>query len=342
MSVFCVNNFIIKNILQLTMSQPRKRRRVSESLKDEVKEMFKEMVAEAIPTIASAVVAQLQQNTSATGPVHTVCQTTSVEDDAIEQQQQTLDNANQVPDSIVSTPSNGNLRNITGPLQAGRPLGQGIDVKVKSKIWAEEYIQLGSLNSAKLEAVQGKDNSFTFQQKEHKYYFKNLQQWMNAFHIFVAVYCEKCPAQAPCLMKYMAMIQKLSNDVGEKAAFYYDEQFRIWRAENPAQMPWEKINAELHMEALQVGLKSRLDGQEKTSKQKSFQQQPFRGKSKKPCFSYNNNNGNCTRPSCEYAHICSRCFGEHSKKDCHGPSESNKRIYGTSNKQQNPTNQIRK
>lgn len=192
------------------MSQPRKRRRVSESLKDEVKEMFKEMVAEAIPTIASAVVAQLQQNTSATGPVHTVCQTTSVEDDAIEQQQQTLDNANQVPNSIVSTPSNGNLRNITGPLQAGRPLGQGIDVKVKSKIWAEEYIQLGSLifkqNSAKLEAVQGKDNSFTFQQKEHKYYFKNLQQWMNAFHIFVAVYCEKCPAQAPCLMKYMAMI----------------------------------------------------------------------------------------------------------------------------------------
>lgn len=75
-------------------------------------------------------------------------------------------------------------------------------------------------------------------------------------------------------------IKKLSNDLGDKAAFYYDEQLRMWRAENPAQMPWEKINAELHMEALQVGLKSRLDGQEKTSKQKSFQQQPFRGKSK--------------------------------------------------------------
>lgn len=62
-------------------------------------------------------------------------------------------------------------------------------------------------------------------------------------------------------MKYIATIKKL--DVGHKAAFYYDEQFRMWRAENPAQMPWEKINAELHMEALQVGLKSRLDGQEK-------------------------------------------------------------------------------
>lgn len=103
---------------------------------------------------------------------------------------------------------------------------------------------------------------------------------MNAFHIFVAVYCEKSSAQAPCLMDYIATIQKLSNDVGDKAAFYYDEQFRMWRAENPAQMPWEKINAELHMEALQVGLKSRLDGQEKTSKQKSFQQKPFRGSPK--------------------------------------------------------------
>lgn len=257
----------------------------AESFKDEVKEIVKEMVAEAIQTIASAVVAQLQQNTPVTGPVNVnaICQATSVGDDAIEQQQQTLDNANQVLDSVVSTPSNGNLRNVRGPLHSGHQLGQGIDVKVKSKIWAEEYIPLGSLifkqSSDKLEAVQGKDNSFTFQQKEHKYYFRNLQQWMNAFHIFVAVYCEKCPAQAHCLMKYIATIKKLSNDVGHKAAFYYDE-FRIRRAENPAQMPWEKINAELHMETLQVGLKSRLDGQEKTSKQKSFQQQPCRGKSK--------------------------------------------------------------
>lgn len=62
------------------------------------------------------------------------------------------------------------MRNVRGPLHSGHQLGQGIDVKVKSKIWAEEYIPLGSLifkqSSAKLEAVQGKDNSFTFQQKE--------------------------------------------------------------------------------------------------------------------------------------------------------------------------------
>lgn len=78
----------------------------AESLKDEVKEIVKEMVAEATATIASAVVAQLQQNTPVIGPVNVnaICQATSVGDDDIEQQQQTSDNANQVPDSVVSTP----------------------------------------------------------------------------------------------------------------------------------------------------------------------------------------------------------------------------------------------
>lgn len=40
------------------MSQPRKRRRVSESLTDEMKDRLKEMVAEVTPTIDSTAVAQ--------------------------------------------------------------------------------------------------------------------------------------------------------------------------------------------------------------------------------------------------------------------------------------------
>ncbi|XP_061186858.1 uncharacterized protein LOC133194982 [Saccostrea echinata] len=195
--------------------------------------------------------------------------------------------------------------------------------------------------SPKLEAVQGNDNSFTFLQKEHKYFFQSLQQWMNAFHVFVAVYCEKSPSHSPCLMKYMATIQKLSNDVGEKVAFYYDEQVGSWRGENPAQMPWEKINAKHYLEALQVGLKSRLDMNEKTDKQKTQSQQSFRGKNK-PCFSCNNNNGDCVRPNCEYAHICNRCYGEHPKKECSMFSEPNKKLIANSSKHQNRASLFRK
>lgn len=115
------------------------------------------------------------------------------------------------------------IHNVTGPLHAGRPLGQGIDSKIKSKIWAGEYIQLGSLlykpTYAKSEAVQDADNNITFVQKEQKLYFKFFQQWVNAFHIFVSIYCQKFPAQSSNLMKYIAIIHKLYHDVGEKAAF---------------------------------------------------------------------------------------------------------------------------
>lgn len=70
MFVFCVSNFKIKIFLQLTMSQARKRRRTAESFKDEVKEIVKEMVAEAIPTIASAVVAQFQSTSTQSAKQH--------------------------------------------------------------------------------------------------------------------------------------------------------------------------------------------------------------------------------------------------------------------------------
>lgn len=80
---------------------------------------------------AGAIAVQLQQNASATSPVNAICQTATVWDVVTEKQQQTSDNLNQVLHSIVSTPLNGNLRNVTCPLRAGHSFGKGIDVKVK-------------------------------------------------------------------------------------------------------------------------------------------------------------------------------------------------------------------
>jgi len=40
----------------------------------------------------------------------------------------------------------------------------------------------------------------------------------------------------------------------------------MWRAENPNSMPWEQINQELHAEALQIGVKSKLESFEKPTK----------------------------------------------------------------------------
>ena len=67
---------------------------------------------------------------------------------------------------ITTTPT-GNFLNLTGPLHARRPLTLTGNIKIKGKIWAEEFIQLGFLlfksSQPKLQAIQGEDNQITFQ-----------------------------------------------------------------------------------------------------------------------------------------------------------------------------------
>ena len=133
-------------------------------------------------------------------------------------------------------------------------------------------------SQTKLDITKGDNDQLTLVQRQRKFWFKSIEQWMNAFLTFTAIYCEKFPSQAPQLMKYMSIIQKLAGDVGERAAFNYDEQFRLWRADDPSSMPWDKTNAELHSEALQMGLKNKMKGlEDTTAKQKpKTGQPPFR------------------------------------------------------------------
>ena len=261
--------------------QPRKRRRIDS--KEEMKSMMKELVREMVPVIVDLVTSKLSPGSFVqTG---SVTQSQEQDDCASRQTQASIHVTQSAPVANVALPTSsehtastctsdnlqqtsvasqnqtskqGNNIDITGPLHSGRPLGQGVDSKIKSKIWVEEYIQLGSLlykpTYAKLEAVQDSDNNITFLQKEH---------------IFVSIYCQKFPALSSNLMKYMAIIHKLYHDVGEKAGLYYDEHFRIWRGEHPNTMHWDQINPELHAEALQIGVKTKLDMLGKQSKNDS-------------------------------------------------------------------------
>ena len=51
----------------------------------------------------------------------------------------------------------------------------------------------------------------------------NIESWMSAFHIFVAVYTQKYPTEVPALMKYSDLIQDLASR-GHNGK-YYDENF---------------------------------------------------------------------------------------------------------------------
>ncbi|XP_062593377.1 uncharacterized protein LOC134254853 [Saccostrea cucullata] len=263
------------------MPQPsRKRRRLDDTTRQEVSDLMSQMLQTMVPNIVEMVMQKLKgemsQPQTEQGPTSVSSvdghQTINVEatvnqEESTQQSSSTVEVLSSQP---LTTSAQGNTLNTTGPLHSGRPLVQSVDKKLKAKIWAEEYVQLGALlfknPYSKLEAVQGENNEITFQHKEQKFYIKSITQWINAFHIFVSIYCEKFPNQSSNMMKYMAIVQKLNADVGEKAALHYDEQFRLWRADNPTLMPWQQINQELNAEALQLGLKTKIQTLEKSSK----------------------------------------------------------------------------
>jgi len=136
---------------------------------------------------------------------------------------------------------------------------------------------------------------------------RTLDLWLQAFHVFVAVYCSRHPGQAANLMKYASTIQKLAQQAGVGAALSYDKSFRQWKEDDPSQLPWEQLNVELFNQALAMGLTQKA--QVPPSPARAFQS------SRSCCFRFNNT-GTCTRRPCPYDHKCLQCGGPHSRKTC--------------------------
>ena len=146
-----------------------------------------------------------------------------------------------------------------------------------------------------------------------------MTQWLAAFHIFVAIFCERYPMEASNLMKYAHIITSLSKQSGIESALYYDRSFRQWRQKDPVNLPWEGVVTELHCEALAMVLQTRRQNNSYGNKQ------PFRGifgrprtggpiTTKQHCYSFNNE-GYCRNQKCRSGHFCQVC-----KQESHGKS----------------------
>lgn len=218
-----------------------------------------------------------------------------------------------------------------------RPLTLGISAKLKAQIWSNEFVEFEELLKSDKKKVkyvpEEKGDEIAFVKRNvNSVKITNMTQWLAAFHIFVAVYSEKYPMEAPRLMKYAETITSLSQKASVEAALEYDHRFRVWREENPGSLPWDSLNSDLHNEALATGLESKKN-------QKSGG--PFRpnsgrpkngGQFKRHCYTYNNE-GLCRDRTCKYGHFCQLCRQEgHGKKDCH-----NNRTQSTRNKSTMPT-----
>ena len=134
-----------------------------------------------------------------------------------------------------------------------RPLDSGVYPKIKGKIWANQFIDLNVLlpnsRQEKIELVDNGDGVLTCK-KSHSGKIRTIDRWLEAFHIFVAIYVSSFPNDTPDLMRHATIVQRLSKQAGDEAALFYDENFRLWRQDNPNGLPWGSISSELQNEAL--------------------------------------------------------------------------------------------
>ena len=200
------------------------------------------------------------------------------------------------------------------------PLGSRISANIKSKIWAEEFIDFGSLLdpspnpdkyslsfTAPSNRALPRTPQFTFEPVKTPKKVTSISDWVSAFHTFVAIYFEKFPKETPKLMKFCETVRDIAARGGDWS--YYDEQFRYLRQLGPRQYPWDIVHWELWHRAVTF-----------RPKQGTFQSDransKFKGKAnmlKGTCWTFNMGRS-CS--GCRYEHKCSKCGGKHPGTQC--------------------------
>ena len=76
------------------------------------------------------------------------------------------------------------------------PLGSLVDTKIKERIWSNQYIDLGLLISEAAHETTYLSSTLSFEQNTtHRIKSINsIEQWCDAFLIFMAIYTEHCPS----------------------------------------------------------------------------------------------------------------------------------------------------
>lgn len=194
-------------------------------------------------------------------------------------------------------------------IKDGIPLGASVSIKLRQKIWCNEYIDLKSLLDTKDEplSVTISTGVINLHQGQKSKVPISLGQWTDAFLIFSAIYLEKFPTEAPNLLKYCHMIREMQYLHGDQAFRMYDEHFRKLR--ETVNAPWQNPVQELRLKAATT----------KFQFQKPQQNQPFRTRF---CFQFNKGE-RCSRSPCPFKHICMRCKSNHPKSKCPDAQKSN-------------------
>ena len=206
----------------------------------------------------------------------------------------------------------------------GAVVGEHVSHKIRRKILSNKFIEMAHLlpqvhTSSNNEYILkcGQGNSATFVKSKPKKDL-NIQQWSEAFDIFIAVYTKKYRSASSIQRTVAALLsyRKHINDM-QKAAYDwagYDRHFRMERQYK--RCSWSCIRHDLYMQ-YSMNRHSFRAPQQSTRFPKTSKAQQLRTKDGTQiplgfCVAFHSWNTHCEAGnSCAYQHKCPRCQARH-------------------------------
>ena len=204
----------------------------------------------------------------------------------------------------------------------GVPLGSRLSARLKNKIWAEEFVNFGSLLdtspnpdkfalsiTAPTPGIESNTPNFTFEQCKEIDVYSRVGI---GFPLFCRSILRKIPPRDAKFDEILRNSARHRHTWGGDW-HYYDEQFRYLRQSNPQKYPWGVVHWELWHRAVTFRAKSGYFATDKPNSRFRGKQPMVRG----VCFTFN-----AGRPcaGCRYDHKCSKCGGRHAATSCQSAS----------------------
>ena len=217
----------------------------------------------------------------------------------------------------------------------GRLLDRRVSDKIKKDIWENKYIDLHCLlpqddkeEIAPILAPGRPGEHAKWQEPKLPKGKLCIDEWCQAFCVYISVYTRKFSESTPGLMAYYNKIQNLASKGGN--FLYYDQEFRVAREQEG--IPWHIPLLDLWMECLplqETQSEQTVSIRQPQNYQNSsnFRPSKFSGGSNKKQFHHPkgycyvfHNTGKCAKGSdCKYSHQCwvPSCQGRHPVFKCY-------------------------
>lgn len=231
----------------------------------------------------------------------------------------------------TNNPANYTNNNIDVPnvcMSAEDDITSHVPVQLREKIWKNEYINMALLlkgstdlaeycygGSIYTDPITGQLQTKPIATKEK---IKNIEQFTDAFMIFMSIYLKRFPTDAIAMLQYVKTLRMAAYTTPGNGWINYDEQFRLRKAISP-NMPWGELKSALWLTT--VGNASYGNQNQNSSIVNHHTQQSQHHRINLPCFDFNS--GRCTWRNCKYLHVCALCKSSaHVEANCTNSQQS--------------------